>query len=477
MAYVIFDGNKIQPAPYVNIEKTYSKTEDGQVLGSLFNLTLNGYILPYKGSPNSSGVFWTGTGYGPDENINVNSRLTSILAKQKALMTLFSSTNNGKVLEIYPDDASQPMKCNPNIENIVFTEDIWFNFCRYSISLTANDVFPYSGEVFTDYIVSASENWSIDTDETPENEYYPFMFRVSHALSAQGKRRFDATGTLVREAWEEAKNWCVARLGYNQAMISSSGVNWIDPSLTPYNHYRSESIDKFAGAYSVNETWLLSRSGAIEDFSVSVTSNNSDGLTNVSIEGNIQGLESKTSGMTITETKYNSALEYYNSINPNIFSRAQNYSQITLNPIPVSTTLGKNPVAGTINYSYEYNNRPTALISGALSETISVTINDTSDKYAAIPVLGRPHGPVLQTLNTSDEKRKTLSIEAVFGPSLNLSDIPGSFEFPYNRFETLVDLLNPINNGAVQSFMEQPSKTWEPITGRANLQISWVYET
>jgi len=475
MAYVLYDGNKIQPAPLVSIDKNYSRSEDGRIIGSIYNINLSGYIVPQKGSPSSTGVFWTGTGYPPDEVISGDSRLAAILNKQKALMSLFNKDNQGKLLEIQPDDGSQALTCNPDFVNISFTEDIWFGFCRYTISLVANAIAPFS-ETFDYFIESASENWSIENNDVPENLSVPFTYRVTHNLSAKGKRHYDVTGSVIREAYEEAKLWCQDKLGFSSAIVQASGGVNIPPSFQALNKSRSEAIDINGGSYNITETWIMAEGNATEDFSVSSQSSSQDGLTSVSIEGSIQGLYTTDNDMNVLETKYQSASDYYNTISTSIFTRAQSYGGITLNPIPLSSTLGKNPLAGTITYSFEYNNRPSALISGALYETLTIGVNDRSDKFAAVPVLGRYDGPVLQNLNTSDAKTKTLSVEAVFGPSLNPALLKESLIFPFERFETLLDVVDPINNGATVSFRGQPQETWEPITGRASLQVEWTYE-
>lgn len=83
---------------------------------------------------------------------------------------------------------------------------------------------------------------------------------------------------------------------------------------------------------------------------------------------------------------------------------------------------------------------------------------------------------MLQPLNTSDEKRKALSIEAVFSGLYDPNNIVASFTFPEYKFTALKDLMDPINNGARKSFLNQPQKVWEPINQRASVTYEWTYE-
>lgn len=254
------------------------------------------------------------------------------------------------------------------------------------------------------------------------------------------------------------------------------------------NQVRSESINNLDGEYSVNENWILSSGKVIEEFTVQ--SNTSiEGFTTVSIQGNIIGLETRRVSVEnsyylsgILESKYYNASGFFDSISNSFLTRCQVYgasSGVTLNPIQLSSSVGRNPIAGTINYSYEYNNRPTSLISGAKSETISVTSNDLGTKVALIPVLGRTQGPVIQDLGTSEHLQKTLNIEFILGPSLNaanISTIRSSFEFPEEKVEWLVDALDPTNYGAEKSKKQSPQKTWDPYLGRGSYTVTWIYE-
>lgn len=337
MGYVIYDGNKIQPAPLVEIEKNYSRSDDGTIIGALYTLTMNGMFLPDKGSPLADGTFWTGSLYPPDTNppTNPDSRLAVILKKQKAIMELFSEDNQGKLLEIFPADGSTPLSCNPNIISVNFEQDIWFNYCRYSIVLSTNELFPFNivSEVFPEFLDSISDTWSIENDETPLNPTNLYTIKVSHNLSAKGKIRFDNVGGIERQAWEEARAWCIRNAGYNSGIVlDPSGLLRVSNTLLPYNHVRSENIDKYGGAYALTESWILSPSGvygtATEDFNISIQSAYDNSISSVTVEGSVQGLEERATDMTIVKSKYQNASGYYNDIKNNIYSRAQSYSNL-----------------------------------------------------------------------------------------------------------------------------------------------------
>ena len=82
---VSYDGNKLIPAPFVEISKDYIKTGDGKKVGSTFNVSLQGTIVPSKGSPNSKGGFQRQHGDKPDENIRSNEIQFALFKKNKIL--------------------------------------------------------------------------------------------------------------------------------------------------------------------------------------------------------------------------------------------------------------------------------------------------------------------------------------------------------------------------------------------------------
>ena len=466
---VLYDGKRIIPALRVEYSRSFNKTQNGDIIGQNYNISFVSKILPGKGSPNSSGVFWTLNDYPPDEVKQSSEKLSSILAKQQALRELFSKDNLGKKFEIIPEDNVSPIWFYPTSVEISFPEGTWFNDCDFTVSMVADRIYPDIDGSFNYNIESASESWSIEANEEALSLDSPFTYRVSHSLSAVGKKVYYSG--VANQPFNEAKNWIVSRMGINNTVLS--GVNNLS-SMGGYNHIVGENIDIQNGSYSANESWIFSSGNVIEDFSIS-SQNGLDGITNVSIEGTIRGLELRTLS-NVSGRKWDHASGYFNSIQSIIPARAQQYANLTLNPTPLSQNIGRNPYQGTINYSYEYNNRPTSFISGALSERIVVSYNNQNSKVAIVPVIGRPRGPVLQQLGTSEATTKSVSIDFNLGPSVGTTLESSDFNFPYGLISGIVDMLDPINNGASKSFKSQPQETWEPITGIASFNQEWVYE-
>lgn len=489
MGRVIVDNKRLIPAPFVSIEKVYDKLGNGEIIGSRFVIVLNGQLVAHKGSPTSSGTFWDQSGYPPDESISIDSRLSSILNKQAAIRNLFS--REGIQVEIQSDDGSQPVRFNPRINKVSVPDGPWHTLAPYSIELEADRLFPHNEDADTlpsgYFISSASENWSLETDETPEGLNLPRTYRVTHSVTAQGKRSYNELGELDSQPWENARAFVLSRLGLDNLFISSSGVNNLPSYYGGYNHVRSEQIDELGGTFSVTETWILTSGTAIEDFTINKVSSIQDPITRVTIEGTITGLEQRDSNMNLITSKYSNALTKWSEVESDLLLRAQSYSGVTLNVTPNSTTYGANPIAGTINYSYEYNNRPSNVLPGSLSENITITEQGYSQKFAAIGVLGRVRGPVLQDLSTSDQISRTLNIDAVYPVTqLDVSSYatiqntllrnPRLNPTTSAVIENIIAAVNPKNQGATKSFKGQPSENWNPAAGTYNYNVTYVYE-
>ena len=430
MATVIYGGNKIIPAPLVSISKSYHKGDNGEIIGKLFNLTLTGTIVAWMGSPKVDGTFWTTTGYPPDEVVADADRLGAIQRKQEALRSLFKT--EGLSFEIQSSAGCLPVKCNPRLGGITFAEGVWYDKCDYTITLETDELYggPFAQEdTYLQYISDANEEWSIDTNEGSEQDYGIFQtYALTHTISAVGKRFYNDVGVLVKQPWEQAKTFVLSKLGFDSLMTTSSGVLEVPVGYVGWNHVRSENINKQGGSYAVTENWLLSSSPSTEDFSVST----SDGLDSiykqVSIEGTVTGYDQKDTDMSIVVTKYDNAATKFSTLQTTdlvtgavigtVLNRAQTLSGITLNIVPITATIGRNPAQGTITYNYEYNTRPSNLISGAKSEMITVSDSLNGQAFAAVFVLGRAKGPVLQNLGTKAVSTRSLSVEAIFPPTI-----------------------------------------------------------
>lgn len=409
MAAIIYNSKPITPAPLVTIKPVNEKLADGRNKRKYFEITLNGKMHAFKGSPNSAGAF----GANADETITMDSRLTSLLSKQAAIAGLFSQ--EGLVFEIQGWDGAQPTTFHPQIQNITFQEGIWTEVVPFQVTMQADEI--KTGDVSWGGgtgDVGPEETWTFEVSNENTRQY-----RVTHTITSQQLAHYADDGSLEKKGWEVAKTVVLTRVG---AAMPTGMIGDIS-GLTAGNYGRSENINEAGGSYSITETYYYNPNGDYtEEFNVSTRVN--EGQVKVSVEGTITGFAAVPPATGVWNAslfsikKYMAASGAWTTIQGNLLTRAQNYSGYELNPTVLNKTKGDNPVAGVITFNWEYDNRPTNEVTGALSETISVNAKYPTDVFASIVVLGRLAGPVLQDIDTVTASVKTVSIEAVMPPQV-----------------------------------------------------------
>lgn len=262
---VSYNGKKIIPAPLINIDKAYQKSGDGSKVGVLYNLSINGTLLPWKGSPsgNYSSVndaFWTLGGFPPDETFDATdgAAFDRLLRKQEALRDLF--IDEGKSLEWQPAGGQPVVKCNPRVLGVTFPEGNWADRAEYTINLEADWIMMTnapSGEdlglLETPLIQNAAESWSFEEIEGFEGT----SFRVSHSVKAKGIIGYDENGNALGPAWQHARDWAITKAdGTIDSTIASNAVDFAN--LTGGSFVKNTTVDEKTGDYSISESWVLS---------------------------------------------------------------------------------------------------------------------------------------------------------------------------------------------------------------------------
>jgi hypothetical protein len=464
----------------------------------------------------------------------------SLLSKQRALRALFGQDGQTLIITDIIDNAPATVWCNPRVISVDFTEGVYVNRCEYTITLEAdllmrgytdeNAIVDNEGVVAsgvngygesvsisqlldeTDldgkFIEDYSEDWSLEAGEgdlgaTPEN---PISYRVSHSLSATGKTFYNQDGVIQKPAWQQAKDFVLERLGANDpandypsypniAGVVGSGTVNLANAYGGYNLVRTEQINVAAGTYAVSENWILvSGAGATETYNLSTSTSTSDPFVSVKLDGTIKGMRENAPNEEPVKTQYEQALEKWYTVSnsgkfgitSDVYKRCDNLVAVTLNSQPLSTSVSTNEFNGEITYSVDFNNRPTNIISGVLTETI--TINDTypGDVFATIPVIGRETGPVLQYVGGRTEYKRDISLSLVmdytkipYGSGRNplLLKKPSIVEPTATQISQLLEELSPQGEPGIRKyFVTPPTENWSPKDGTYNFNVSFTYE-
>ena len=544
------------PAPFVNISKDYNKTSDGKKVGSTYTITLEGTILPDKGSPHSDATFYTSADGSPGPSSKYNSETTtvdqiqqSLFHKSQAIRKLFST--EGKKLSILTWQSGNPgFKCFPRINSVNIDDNRYSGPVTYSISLEADEIFMQdpsqaslseedwrksainivaeSGQSFSDnfhsggthtdplkkiYITDASEGWDVSdngvikgvANTTTGIAEQTRTYSVSHSISANGKRAYGRLG-LIREPWQNAKMWVEARMTPNPSQFpvdstrvedlftsNKEGFNWDDAifanGISPteyvaYNYTRSNQIDKTSGSYSCTETWLMAdftnaNQSVTEDINVDTSYDLSTNITSVTINGTITGLETMSSfSNTASTSKYTNAKARFDDLNASegtsnnpIAKMAASLSGKTLKTVPLSRTVARNQVAGTVTFSYTFNDRTNNLNMSVvpISESLTVSVTYDTDKFATIEVPGRAAGPVIQSMNTVSLTSKSVSADVQFPADSTALEVAAGINKIIDRINELAPTAGTVY------FKTADQESYDNYGKRYTRNVTWQY--
>lgn len=532
----------------------------------------------------------------PNHSLDLDDSLLSLMSKQEEIRKLFSigQAVQVEILDLNLRSGGRGIKFVGNVQSINFAQEgRWVNPCPYTISLTTSNFLSsadsgdfsnnYSEDEFKYFVKSASENWTIN--EADEKLYAGTnsqntikVYNLTHNVSAVGQAAYTASGVYTASGDRSQTNngrydapyvnglspWQQAS-GYVYDVIQANSTNFVSGIYDIGNgtfafgdtffgnngtdvyvvaeRILSEDVDVKGGIYSVNETFKIYPSGDFNNgypviHTINANVSRSDqGITNVSIDGNVKGLNtlslevSGTSQSTRNESNaFTNARDYYlNFLSGNVSSGgtrlyhlARNLGEFNwLHPQYLNKAEGLNPSQGTISYSFSYDDRPPNIIQGSISENIQINDTYPGQVFASIPVIGR-NQPVLQFLNSRTEYKRSLSIDIQMASfagnwiedsgdiisatgywadaigvdtSIGASANDGISWWLYTNkpsvtntadFQKIFEAANPANetsaNGfsnpvvAGRCFYSAPTESWNPRTGTYNYAIEWSYE-
>lgn len=510
-----FLGNNGYPVPLVSLNKEFDRDPVGRIIGGKTIATLEGVI------------------YNTDQNLS----FPVLLGKEKTLRETFSKDGEVFILGCSGQPPVFSGVAKIGRYSADKNENNWVSTINYSIELIIEDpVTPGNCNDATN-VASCQDEWNLETLEEsnyvnnpvgasvlrqalnfPMGANFP-IYRVTRTIGAVGKYTTPSGAKSGVSPIVTAKEWVYCRLQKAEGSITG-----LLKDLTLYNFVRSISIDEPGGSYRVTDNWVAVPSGITGLYTESFTvdsSLDSEFLRTVTINGTVRGLEAFKSGSTdgvysqgvigtgLTGTLYpaggpssrqnqatsrfDKALIGYDGIKSGLFPRAQCFverannangmfrqrfgrDESPINPIPVSITEGFNPTEGTVTYSWAFNNRPMP-ISGAISQTLTVTDNFQAQQIAEIFVLGRRLGPILQDLGSNTTATRDVTFEVVMLRPTGLSGL----KFPksvYQQITGIVESFNPANllgASICKSFVRTNTENWSITEGRFTKTKAWTW--
>jgi len=486
------DTYNFDPRPLFTVNKEMIKTPSNIGLATKYNMTLNGYVLPTGGDQGSAGL---------SNVISGTNVLRDSFARDFKLL-LLQCGSDAPLISGYPKVIS--IDVNNASDNYVQRADYTINLELPSLTGGTSDLAgefcdgSISGDLSASGLISLTDDFTVEfLDQKVGGDINiagfgssPSVFSLQRTLSAQG----DPTACVASsyEPWEIAKNYVSANLGLTPAMTGLVGLMCVS-GMSIASNFRNISVNKTDGSVNATETFVAytGSNPATEEMEVSSERSSDSPHISVTVNGTIQGLNTIDYGaggcVPTGETTFNNALTAWNGVSGALYARANGaYTtlipnnrpigmQTALNIVPLSESIGYNPIVGTVTYSNNYDDRPDNINSYALMESINYTDTYANDVFASITVLGRTSGPLLQSIGTVGPTVAEISIDSIMFPVQG--DVSGITADQYLAYSGLIE---NYENGLLaradvsRIFINNFNETWDPKGGHYTLNKSWT---
>ena len=372
-----YNGITIKPIQSVSISETPEYTEGGKTQKYIFSITVSAKYVA----------------------VGNHASIVSFVSGLSALMV-----DNGLEFSISGPDGANTIRFKPRVKSVNVKEDIWVDFCDYTIEMEADSIY-IGGLLVPTGVVSSTETdntWSIEFDDSE-----PRFSKISHKLSVKAKSSAVAKGWTIAKAKLET---LIAEVVPATITAASGGV-----FTNPHNKKTSKTLDITNGVATAEinisyhnkdfyDLTLPQDAYAYHDQTVTEKIDSNSLREVLSIEGTITGLKQDPGG-----NRYSAASVLWGKVKTTLDAL---YATLVIS----SRSLSEDQVKGIINYSYEVQNKKKP--SGAfLSETINITYQGT---LAAPPKVIVIHntitggaGPIFQDIDTKKARSMTITIERV----------------------------------------------------------------
>jgi hypothetical protein len=300
----------LRPTPLISITQNAIRNKTG-MLGSYYDITLNGTILSDEGSPfytNGSAApapagFKTDYARPAHESVGIGSAMASIVHKQNLIRELFKK--DGQKFELLPvkvdsdvsNDGNGPedpvLIFHPTVQSINFEEGLYINTCKYTINLRAEVLLDKDSKIIGDGLINSthtsiandgvpsrsetrvtiedavaqsgfiddySESWSIEVDEgkgttNTATVYNPTNGDISSVRAYRLTRNITATGRTMyydnSSVIKRKEAWEQARNYVYKSILKDTDTNPLNNS-TGYEQFPEYTLGPYFGSGFLN---------------------------------------------------------------------------------------------------------------------------------------------------------------------------------------------------------------------------------
>ena len=511
-------GGIIGPMPRYSINRENISTGDGTYIGTKFTINITGTAC-INSNDNAQDI----TAKGQRQSRVMGEALTSLQVLREEFPTQgvgkleigaygglpnIITFTDARLLSV---DLPEQSEENAGVQTLEYS----FAFEAYQEKSNNTNTGSTGKPAPATYLLSSvDESWELSENDaffyeadtpTKTNDTLRKTYTLTHTVSATGRKRYKAAGTSLEtdgEAFRQAVLWVKTRLVSDPRVEitedlmgdttffsskflpiemnkpdASDDLGFKLKSGTPaykgYNHTRSVSSDQSVGSYSVTDTWVISQESFESTHSLEF--NFEGGISGegavVTANATFQGLSTidYSSGESSKTDKYAGALKAFGIVKPLIPALAEqvyidSQGEFALRKdFKLNESVAHNKVAGTVTYSVTFNDYDPPKITDAVSENVSVNYNNDKGEQrliAALQVIGRANGPIIQDIGTTQISSRTITVDAVMKRGSGKPDGAAAIQ-PYR----------PIGN----VYLVASTESWNPNTRAYNKSETWEY--
>lgn len=380
---VWYGGERLFPAPLITYAQQSLTNDGGQRVADEVTLTLNGTLLNLD---------------------DLSSGDASQMIQRRTELIAAVSGDNREFRIVHGVNGSAPSGTNiisnvfPRVIDLSFDEGVWTNTIPYSLTFAYETNF-VSGQV---PVRDFSDEWSFEEDSDKR------VIRITHSVQAQGLDTSVSGSNST--ALDNARTWVNARMGIgtipaNLPAFSSSGTL----GDISYEKYRSETASITDGNYSAQEEIVMA-SGAYANSFTAQFQTNEEGITTVTINGNIEGLGR-------FEDAIDSAMSGWNNHVQPALSGQANLTYVDLGGSgslntgrQQSFSVSRDSFNGSVGYSISFNDNPAEDLPSGISDIqISKQITFPTEKTVPFEIPGRTRGSIVHRIGTTTDGQITVN--------------------------------------------------------------------
>ena len=490
---IIWGSATLGTVASVTIDRSISRDTNLRTSASTTDITIKGYqtaslIERYQGTDDEdqySFLFYDGPSWGDTYSNDSYQSLTIkyvaddntekiLIDKESAKLVSVTTSNNSDSRHLRVRDYT--IKFTVFDENIIYLDDIKnVSSITHSYSSTTDqDSFAYARPTTlpatNTYYPKPTYTDSADSDQTESSEGPSYT--ITRTISAVGIKTKDNSA-------------------YNHAQTAVNQILQDDDVKTrlslddndPFDLITKTTSDHGQGSYSLVETYILYTKSSgkkyRDNYSINIVSDNrsEDNLTTATINGTIQGLNTQTLSTRETDqfanNKSSNADIGWTEVAPLMYDRITN-GMASVNPIATNKQLTYNTLQGTIDYSFTYNTRPLSLVSGALSEAITMSDSYQNRKKLHVPIIGGPTS--LQDLGTYTVPSRTVTYTAQFPRGYGTQSVEFMIDNAIDQFDPKELNINPDSDRiTLKSKIDSSTTSTDIVSNTITKTKKWIY--